>query len=199
MNLSPEMADVLTWCADAPPWERARTGEVRVSYLVEMRGAVKFVVTAAVNRRDRAAGLNVIRASLSRTLRRLWRIGYLELFGAWGNSATETHEREHERALGRLEAARADPAGEYARAVAMIGEDWDWWKSPEAYLAFCESRVSRPPSIRVTYVALTKAGIAVNSVGRSEVSTRMDLRRLRAVRAKEKIEKARIAKALGPA
>jgi hypothetical protein len=59
----------------------------------------------------------VARASLSRTLRRLWRAGWVELVNAWGTSLTERH------------AAAAPGLMLYA--------------TPEAYLVYLRERAAR--------------------------------------------------------
>ena len=95
-------------------------------------------------------GTPSVRASLSRTLRRLWTRGLVELHDRWGGTMTVRSTRAHEAA----ESATADPEGAYLEMVSSYG---DLWGSVEAFRA---SRVSwaEKPDLRVVHVTLTVAG-----------------------------------------
>lgn len=95
----------------------------------------------------------VARASLSRTLRRLWRAGWVELLGDCGRSLT----RIYADAAADLQAAERDPAGTYARAAAQPGIFL--WQSPEEYLAHLRRTAAwLPRQRRMTIVQITSAG-----------------------------------------
>ena len=72
----------------------------------------------------------VARASLSRTLRRLWRAGWIELINGNGYSLTA----QHAHADAALLAAERDPEGAYARAATAGG--LFVFASPAEYLAY---------------------------------------------------------------
>ena len=105
-----------------------------------------------------AGGLHtrVVRASLSRALRRLWRRGLVELhtmqFGYYG----ECFSQVRANAEARLQGAEADPAGRYADACALLGEDF--WGSVEGYLEVLREKATETPRLRVVRVTLTARG-----------------------------------------
>jgi hypothetical protein len=149
-RLSPAMREILTSCASAG-------GAVLCSELVAQR----------VRRGD---AQSVVRASLSRTLRRLWRLGLVELSDGF---RTATGGRD--QALEQLQRVRRDPAGAYAAYQRRIGRlaaftaarrgraippVRDPYGSPESFLDAAERETHRFPRLRVLRVALTAAGVA---------------------------------------
>lgn len=112
----------------------------------------------------------VLKASLSRTLRRLWRAGLVELQAAtWQKTMTE-QQRERVQKVQQLEADPVAAYQDYRRVVASLRLP-DKHGSPAAYLAAMRVRTERPPDVRVTTVSITKAGRAlVNSVGSRQVN-----------------------------
>ena len=99
------------------------------------------------------ASLNVTRASLSRTLRRLWRDGFVELSDGWRSTMT----KEQETVAAAVARHEADPVAAYERYKALMGEGWDRHGSVQAFMA---AQRSRRPSLRVTHVQITDAGRA---------------------------------------
>ena len=106
---------------------------------------------------------NVARASLSRTLRRLWAGGLVELHALY-RTFTELRDRDASLAA----AVERDPAGEYQKLVEFTtrlaaltgGEARVVCNSPEAFRREAEKRVRRPPRGRIRAVRLTEAGRA---------------------------------------
>lgn len=97
----------------------------------------------------------VARASLSRTLRRLWRAGLVELYGRSGSlSAKQQEARE------RLVRFEADPLGSYQsyRAWARAARIADGYGSPEAFLVAKRRQVKTAPRLRVVRVTVTTLG-----------------------------------------
>jgi hypothetical protein len=94
-SLSVPMRDILLAALEAPD------GVVRVQRLVARRVA---------GGRSRS----VARASLSRTLRRLWRAGLVELFNTRWAAERDAMSRMVEEARARAERVRKDPVGDYA-------------------------------------------------------------------------------------
>ena len=97
----------------------------------------------------------VARASLSRTLRRLWLAGFVELHSRWGSfSAKQQEARE------RLVRFEADPLGSYqdyrswAKTVGMA----DRYGSAEAFLAAKRTQANAMPNLRVVVVTATPRG-----------------------------------------
>lgn len=116
-------------------------------------------ITELVRRLKRpGTSLTVTRASLSRTLRRLWRAGLVELVG-WGRTTmTEAHQVE----LARLAKLEADPVAAYGRYQDFVQsyDMQDGYGSVAAYMAEQRRRAHRP-DLRVKTVQITAAGRAV--------------------------------------
>jgi len=109
----------------------------------------------------------VTRASLSRTLRRLWRAGLVELLDDW-----TTLSARDEQARAKLAALEADPAAAYARHQEFwqsCGEPQYIAASVEDYMAL--RRANARPSMRVRMVRITAAGRASVNKGASEKLT----------------------------
>lgn len=95
----------------------------------------------------------VARASVSRTLRRLWCHGWIELASVSGWSLTA----KHADADAELQAAERDPEGTYATAKAYGG--LFLWQSPAEYLAYLRRRATqRVHRQRMAYAQITSAG-----------------------------------------
>ena len=106
----------------------------------------------------------VLKASLSRTLRRLWRLGLVELKSAasWQKTMTE-QQRAREK---RFQQLAKDPAAAYAQYQGFVAsyKMEDSYGSPAAYLEAQRAKLQRTPDVRVQTIAITKAGRAlVNS------------------------------------
>lgn len=97
----------------------------------------------------------VARASLSRTLRRLWRAGLVELHGRSG-----TLGAKQEEARERLVRFEADPQGGYQRyrAWARASGMADRYGSAEAFLAAKRAQADAVPALRVVRVTATTLG-----------------------------------------
>ena len=114
------------------------------------------------------ASLSVVRASLSRTLRRLWAQGFVELYSGWTETFSELKDRNTKRAT----EVRRDAEGEYQgylswlRGLAALtgGQVKAKYESPEALCCSLEKRAARVPRGRIKSVRLTEAGRAVNSL-----------------------------------
>lgn len=123
----------------------------------------------------------VARASLSRSLRRLWRRGLVELYGTkmyrgyilspdeWGRDDTLT--RRADAARRRLADAEANPQTYFDHVSGLLGPD-NPHADPAALVAFHRARVARgPQGGYLRWVLLTDAGrAAVNSMGKCEVN-----------------------------
>lgn len=110
-------------------------------------------VTALVRRvRRPGAALSVTRASLSRTLRRLWRDGLVELSD--GVRSMSDVQRAHRARLATLE---ADPQAAYDKYRAFVESSGltDRCGSADAYLRW---QARRPLDLRVRTVHITAAG-----------------------------------------
>lgn len=95
----------------------------------------------------------VARASVSRTLRRLWRQGWIELASASGYSLSA----KHGNAAAELQAAERDPAGTYADAAGRGG--FFIFATPEDYLADLRDRARRfVRGQRMCFVQITTSG-----------------------------------------
>jgi hypothetical protein len=110
------------------------------------------------------ASRTVAKASVSRSLRRLWRHGLVELYeGGYGARASMT-AKQH-AAIVRRDRALADPAGTYAgfrswlaSVATLTGVSRDRYGSPDAYVAAKVDAASRFPAMRVARVEITVAG-----------------------------------------
>jgi hypothetical protein len=94
----------------------------------------------------------VRQASLSRTLRRLWRAGLVELISDWQETMTGKQQRNQTR-LAEIE---ANPEAAYARHQDLLQEDAA--PSLEAYLMGVRTRMQHPPDMRVQRVQITPKG-----------------------------------------
>jgi hypothetical protein len=133
------MREVLAACGTAD------TGTVWVSDLV-------------AHRVRRGEPIATVRASLSRTLRRLWRLGLVDLGGKWRAFPTRS---QHEQAT----QAEANDPERYQRACAFRAAFGMEELSPEAYRAQCAWRAQHP-DVYARRVILTDAGrewLALNS------------------------------------
>lgn len=106
-------------------------------------------------RRDVTYG--VARASLSRTLRRLWHAGLVELYdGSWRSLTAE-----YQRALAHANQVAADPDAAYAHfcqffSCAHVNR---WYDGVAAYVAAMQEKARRgPQGFHVQGVSLTDAG-----------------------------------------
>jgi DNA-binding transcriptional ArsR family regulator len=106
--------------------------------------------------RRRGTSLAVTRASLSRTLRRLWRAGLVELATRYSYMPTMTEKQQRDRA--RVDADITDPVAAYERYKSVVGSEFDTCGSPEAYLAGLRANWGRAPDLRVQRVRITDAG-----------------------------------------
>ena len=99
--------------------------------------------------------LSVAKASLSRTLRRLWKAGLVELHQYGYRTATS--EQVHKEK--RLAEIKANLVAEYEGLKGWIGPDRaaQYYGSPEAWIEFWERRW---PNIRANYVEVTAKGMA---------------------------------------
>jgi hypothetical protein len=105
--------------------------------------------------RLRQGSRNVVKASVSRSLRRLWRAGWVELLSEHGSSLTN----HHANAAADLEAAERDPEGVYARARAVGGPGLFLWATPQEYLSYLHSRADElMRGRRMALVYITNAG-----------------------------------------
>ncbi len=102
----------------------------------------------------------VARASVSRTLRRLWRAGWVELVNAHGYSLTACHADVKVD----LQAAERDPEGTFARAAAAQG--FFPFLTPEEFLEHLRGSVER-----LTRSQLVKV-VQITSAGRERLSSR---------------------------
>ena len=118
------------------------------------------------------ASLSVARASLSRTLRRLWSAGLVELESTRGKTFSELRQDSKDRA----ERARRDPAGfyqGYCKWVSTVGGR-PIVASADEWLALKQRQARRPPTGRVRVVILTEAGRdAVNCPGAVTINRTM--------------------------
>jgi len=105
----------------------------------------------------------VTRASLSRTLRRLWRAGLVELHDRLDSLSTK-----RQMARERLQRFEADPVGSYQgyRSWAAQLRRADAYGSAEAFLAAKRVQASAVPHLRVVRVTATPRGREL--VGRLE-------------------------------
>lgn len=105
-------------------------------------------------RRRPGTSLGVTRASLSRTLRRLWREGLVELLCGW-----RTMTEEHQRVLSKIAEHEADPVAAYQGYQAFVQSIGlaDRHGSVEAFMS---AQRARKPDLRVTRVQITAAGRA---------------------------------------
>jgi hypothetical protein len=105
----------------------------------------------------------VARASISRTLRRLWRAGLIELANDWNHTLTQ-----HYAAIdAKLAAHVADPEGTFAATAETImrhveqGGRWFWpFTTAPEYLAWAQRKAGedRRRACHMRYVRITPAG-----------------------------------------
>jgi hypothetical protein len=127
----------------------------RNRYPVDLSAGELAVADLVQQFHQRGRSLPVTRASLSRTLRRLWRDGLVELSSTYGwQTMTERHQKQVEW----LEAQAADPLAAYESYKALVGEDRDSFRSAEAYIVMLRKKVRRGPDLRVTRVRITAVG-----------------------------------------
>ncbi len=152
----------------------ARTGQIlRLANVAAAGVRVRDLVSLEV-RAGRSQA--VARASLSRTLRRLWRVGLVELHGRFGSLSAK--QREARERMFRFE---ADPQSGYegyrawARAIGIC----DCYGSAEAFLAAKRAQANALPRLWVVRVAATTLGRElVEGLGRcAEVPTTGSRRR----------------------
>jgi hypothetical protein len=149
----PEAAPVISRQALTVLRELASTAacECDGSTLPAGRRSVAEIVRAV---RVPGSTLQVTRASVSRTLRRLWRDGLVDLFAGWRSMSDARAE-----GAARLAEKEADPEQayrDYCELMENIGLS-DSCGSAEAYIAFQRRRLTRP-DMRVTTVQITDAG-----------------------------------------
>ena len=101
----------------------------------------------------------VARASLSRTLRRLWRAGLVELHSRFGCSGLSLSAKQQE-ARQRLVGFEADPHGSY-----QVYKSWatrvgvaDAYGSAEAFLAAKRAQAKSMPHLRIVCATATPRG-----------------------------------------
>ncbi len=97
----------------------------------------------------------VVRASLSRTLRRLWRMGLVELHDGWSSFSAKQQE-----ARARLVRFEADPLGNYQGYrswTTRVGKA-DTYGSAEAFLSAKRTQANAAPRLRVVRVTATLRG-----------------------------------------
>ena len=95
----------------------------------------------------------VVRASLSRTLRRLWRGGWVELVNAYGYSLTARRAA----ADANVQAAEHDPEGTFARAEAAPG--FFPFGTPAEYLVYLRAHADQVTHGQpVDFVQITPTG-----------------------------------------
>lgn len=108
----------------------------------------------------------VARASLSRTLRRLWRAGLVELHDRWSSLSAKQQE-----ARDRLVRFEGDPRGSYedykswARRIGTA----DRYGSAEAFLAAKRTQANAMPNLRAVVVTATTRGREL--IGRLETTS----------------------------
>jgi DNA-binding MarR family transcriptional regulator len=103
---------------------------------------------------------NVARASISRTLRRLWALGLVELHHhPWACADTSLSAKQRE-ARRRLAEAEADPEGVYQGYVAWIARKWhDRYGSAAAFVEAKRKQASRPErGYYVRFIEITDKG-----------------------------------------
>jgi DNA-binding MarR family transcriptional regulator len=115
--------------------------------------------------RRRHTSLPVARASLSRTLRRLWTAGFVELWTRPADRTRLTTEVAEWRA--QYEQERADPEAAYAAYCRQVATAAETFGSALAYLEAVRAQALRP-RVRVRRIALLPPGRAtVNTCGAS--------------------------------
>jgi hypothetical protein len=123
---------------------------------------------ADVLRRVRRPGVSaaVTRASVSRTLRRLWLAGLVEL----ADDARRTLTAEADRLERSAAVVHAQPEAAYRAYRERLGAQHDVYGSASRYAACWHAAAGRLPHLRVRQVHLTVNGRkAVNSVTRPHV------------------------------
>ena len=158
MKLSPAMRSVLKACIDAPPVTQGSEEQRQILHYHCVP------VRRLVDKRVReGASVGVARASISRTLHRLFKRGLVDLQNNYGNSFTERladRDRqltEHER----------DPEAAYQRQVDAIkrgAPGFFPFTNADGYLAWTRRHVARRRSeMRATWIQATDDGLrAVN-------------------------------------
>ena len=136
-RVSSEQADVLAACLER--------GRVSIAWLVRRRV-------------QRGVPMPIARASLSRTLRRLWRTGLVELTNDWGWALTEHYAAVDEQ----LAAHERDPDAVFANQLAAIARGVPGFfpfATAGEYLAFARrSAAKRKRGKPMRYVSLTPQG-----------------------------------------
>jgi hypothetical protein len=147
-RLSPEGLAVLHACAaSSRHWNSDDSGVGGCMFVADL-------VRLAPGRRA------VVRASLSRTLRRLWHAGWVELFNAWGYSLTARHAD----ADAQLQEYERDPDATYAQAAAAPG--FFPYVTPEEYLVSLRERALQLKRGRPVHV------VQITSAGRERLTAR---------------------------
>ncbi len=103
----------------------------------------------------------VARASLSRTLRRLWKAGLIELYDA--RSSLSQHFCAAQRKLAESE---ADPEAAYRRALELLGDEFFHYESVAEFLETQRHRLNDVPrGFYVKHVQITEPGQAASGEG----------------------------------
>jgi hypothetical protein len=151
MSLSVQMREILL--------RSKRMGRISIQEIVQERIA-------------EGVKLSVARASVSRTLRRLWLLGLIELYEFDSTDYRRCATAKRLNAQKILERVRQDPQAQYREWIQwatglarMAGISFsDPYGSPEEFLAEKERVFAECPSIRARYVEATALGLqAVNS------------------------------------
>lgn len=152
-HVSAQGLAVLHALASAKPHYHPDSGNALSAGELAVVELVKIVARRGTSR-------GVTKASLSRTLRRLWRAGLVELMSGWGWSRTMT--QAHHAECKHRAARDADPVAAYEeyKAIVTSYDMPDAHGSAEAYMAAMRVADRRLPDVRVTRVQITKAGRA---------------------------------------
>jgi hypothetical protein len=170
-----------------PGWAGTLSSQMReILLLANTRGRIS--IREVIRRRiSEGAKPGVAKASLSRTLRRLWLLGLIDLheLGS-GYRFCATEKRLNAQRI--LEETRQDPQVAYQGYVqwakafaAMVGRPSafkDAYGNAEAFLAAKERAFAECPAIRARYIEATAQGLqAVNSLDEKKVNRTRKKRR----------------------
>jgi hypothetical protein len=151
--------------ADGAPRRLSAQGRRLLDALANAEDGTLALCACVILEERAGASRTVARASVSRTLRRLWRQKLIELYdGAYGARASMTAKQQ--AAIGRRDRALADPEGTYAAFRAWLlgvaalsrGGARDRYGSAAALVAATVAAANRTPKMRVARVELTAAG-----------------------------------------